>query len=186
MFVLCKHALYLCVQGGRKMIRFLKVLVIVFLSVVVLNQYNNESKVFVPVAVPEFKETLQDNPITKKLNAVGVQSSEKLVSAISFASEQNRVSPDLIIALTKTESTFNPKVCSKLGYCGLMQIPHKVFYSDANILIGTRILREKIEEADGDMTKALLLYKGYPLDSQRGHQQVRKVFSLYYKLKAIT
>ena len=86
------------------------------------------------------------------------------------------------------QSNFNDKAqscCNGGKYKGLMQIPYAVYYSDANILIGTRILREKLNSAGGDMTKAILMYKGYPLDSPRGHEQVRKVFALYHKIRRI-
>lgn len=166
--------------------KLLEGIIVAGLVLVIGNQYRQETKLFVPISVSIYSET--ENPIKKKLTYMGIQSNDRLVNAISFASEQNNISPDLIIALTWTESNFNQRAlsCGNGGkYKGLMQIPYAVFYSDANILIGTRILREKINFANGDMTKALLLYKGYPLDSQRGHDQVRKVFVLYRKLKTV-
>ena len=164
---------------------FLKILVIILLSIVIFHQYHMEGKNYVPVQIVN-DITPQDNPIVRKLESEGIKSSETLVNAIHFASEQNDVSPDLIIAVTKTESNYNEKAVSNMGYHGLMQIPQKVYYTDANILIGTRILREKINYAKGDMTKALLLYKGYPLDSARGMQQVRKVYNIYHRVRLVT
>lgn len=166
--------------------RLVESLVITFLIIVIGNQYRLSTKKFVPVSIAMYQET--ENPIRKKLQSIGVKGSDKLVNAIGFASQQNNISPDLIIALTWTESNFNAKAlscCNGGKYKGLMQIPHAVFYTDANILIGTRILREKINYAKGDMIKAILMYKGYPLDSSRGHEQVRKVFVLYRKLKTV-
>lgn len=166
--------------------RLVESLVVACLILVIGNQYRLETKIFVPVAISMYQE--DENPIRKKLQAIGVRGSDKLVNAIGFASEQNNISPDLIIALTWTESNFNDRALSFGNggkYKGLMQIPHAVFYTDANILIGTRILREKLNYAHGDMTKAILMYKGYPLDSSRGHEQVRKVFVLYRKLKNV-
>lgn len=150
---------------------------------VIFNQYRLESMVIVPVSVDEIQTT--ENIIKKKLMFMGVNGTNEMVNAISFASAQNNISPDLIIALTWTESGFKTYAKSSLGYKGLMQIPHSVYYNDANILIGTRILREKLNYAQGDMKKALLMYKGYPLDSARGHEQVEKVFALYYKIRRI-
>jgi soluble lytic murein transglycosylase-like protein len=84
-----------------------------------------------------------------------------------------------------TESTGNKYAVSCKGYKGLMQIPHNVFYEDANLLIGARIFLEKMQQANHNMEKAVALYKGYPIESERGKQQVRKVMGLYYKLKQV-
>jgi soluble lytic murein transglycosylase-like protein len=84
-----------------------------------------------------------------------------------------------------TESTGNLKAISSLGYKGLMQIPHAVYYADANMLIGAHIFNEKMVQAKGDVVKALCLYKGYPIGSERGIQQARKVLALRDKLKRI-
>lgn len=166
--------------------RLVESFVIACLIVVIGNQYRLETKLFVPVSIAMYQEV--ENPIRKKLHSIGIKGNDKLINAIEFASEQNNISTDLIIALTWTESNFNAKALSFGNggkYKGLMQIPHAVFYTDANILIGTRILREKLNYANGDMTKAILMYKGYPLDSPRGYQQVQKVFVLYRKLKTV-
>jgi hypothetical protein len=84
-----------------------------------------------------------------------------------------------------TESGGNKHAVSCKGYKGLMQIPHAVYYEDANLLIGARIFLEKMEQADNNLEKAILLYKGYPIDSERGIQQARKVIRLYDKLVRI-
>lgn len=165
---------------------FMEILVIMVLSIIIFIQYQNESKSLVPITISNVTNTEKDNPVSRKLNSIGVPSNPRLVSAICFASQQYNISEDLIISITWTESNFKERAVSCKGYNGLMQIPHKVFQEDANVLIGTKILREKMKIANGDMTKAILLYKGYPLDSARGHQQVKKVFSLYHKLKTIT
>lgn len=159
--------------------------IILFLIVVISYQYKLETNSFIPVSINQNEE---DNPIKRKLDYIGVASNAGLISAICFASEQNDISPELIIALAWTESNFKSGALSFGNggkYKGIMQIPQAVFYADANILIGTKILKEKLSITNGDMTKALLLYKGYPLDSPRGHEQVRKVFALYQKLKTV-
>lgn len=159
--------------------------IMICLMMTIFNQYRVASTIIVPVTV---NDVITENVIKKKLAFIGVKGSDKLVSAIDFASEQNNISHDLIIALTWTESNFNDKAqscCNGGKYKGLMQIPYAVYYSDANILIGTRILREKLNSAGGDMTKAIMMYKGYPLNSPRGYEQVRKVFALYHKIRRI-
>jgi soluble lytic murein transglycosylase-like protein len=84
-----------------------------------------------------------------------------------------------------TESSGNPKAVSKSGYKGLMQIPFSIFYSDANILIGAHIFNEKLKQTKGNVIKAIVLYKGYPINSSRGIIQAGKVLALYNRLKQI-
>lgn len=64
-----------------------------------------------------------------------------------------------------------------------MQIPHTIYQEDANVLIGAHIFNEKMKQAQGNIIKALCLYKGYPVDSDRGYIQARKVLTLYEKLR---
>lgn len=84
-----------------------------------------------------------------------------------------------------TESSGNTKAVSRSGYKGLMQIPFGVYHADANVLIGAHIFKEKMKIANGDIIKALLLYKGYPLDSTRGIMQARKVIALRDRLRKV-
>lgn len=66
-----------------------------------------------------------------------------------------------------------------------MQTPHGVYYADANMIIGAHIFNEKMKQANGDIIKALLLYKGYPIGSERGVMQAKKVLALRDRLKRI-
>lgn len=128
------------------------------------------------------------NPIVKvdrtllQLNTIGIKSKEMALS-IDMVSKKTKLPQEFIIALMYTESTGNKYAVSCKGYKGLMQIPHNVFYEDANLLIGARIFLEKMQQANHNMENAVALYKGYSIESERGKQQVRKVMGLYYKLK---
>lgn len=135
-----------------------------------------QSKLIIPIQLTKSKATL------KKLQTVGIDS-EKVAKAVDLASKQSGISPEFLIALMHSESTGNTKAVSSMGYKGLMQIPHAVYYADANMLIGAHIFNEKMLQAKGDVVKALCLYKGYPIGSTRGLQQARKVLALYNKLK---
>lgn len=136
-----------------------------------------QSKLIVPIQIA--------NPVTlTKLRSVGVNS-EKVARAVDLASYQTGISPDFLIALMHSESTGNTKAVSSKGYKGLMQIPYAVYYADANMLIGAHIFNEKMKQANGDVVKALCLYKGYPLGSERGLQQARKVLAMCKRLKEI-
>lgn len=128
------------------------------------------------------------NPIVKvdrtllQLNTIGIKSKEMALS-IDMVSQKTKLPQEFIIALMYTESTGNKFAVSCKGYKGLMQIPHNVFYEDANLLIGARIFLEKMQQANHNMEKAICLYKGYAIGSERGKQQAQKVLSLYYRLK---
>lgn len=103
-------------------------------------------------------------------------------SAIVMASKQTGLSPNLIIALMYTESTFDHKAVSSLNYRGLMQIPYDVRYIDANVLIGARIFKDKLKIANGDVRKAICFYKGWQYSDAKGRKQADKVIKIYNKL----
>jgi soluble lytic murein transglycosylase-like protein len=107
----------------------------------------------------------------------------QLARSIDIASMDTGVSSHFLIALMHTESNFNQKAVSSRGYKGLMQIPYAVFYPTANSIIGAEIFMEKMQIANDNVVNAIILYKGYPLNSERGHQQAKKVLILYEKLK---
>lgn len=160
----------------------IKSILLMFLILSIGNLFRLESMSFIPVQIVD-----QNNPIVKKLRFVGVSSiTTMLVNSIEFASRQYDVSTDMIIALTKTESDFKQGAVSSAGYNGLLQIPQKIYHVDANIIIGTRIFREKMNMSNGDIVKALCLYKGYPVGSARGKQQAQKVIALYNKIREAT
>lgn len=120
----------------------------------------------------------------KKLKIIGVHNKD-IANIIDFAAKKYNHSPELIIALVKTESNFDEKALSSMGYKGLMQISQNV-PSDANILIGSRILREKLEITNGDIKKALCLYKGYSIGTKKGSQEADKVINLCKTIKLQT
>jgi soluble lytic murein transglycosylase-like protein len=151
-------------------------LLMILLALSVLVQAQN--KLIIPIQITKSEATLM------KLQTVGINS-EKMAKAIDLASQQTGLSSEFLIALMHTESTGNIKAVSSKGYRGLMQIPFAVYYADANMLIGAHIFNEKMQQADGDVVKAILLYKGYPLGSERGLQQAKKVLALYHKLKEV-
>ena len=66
-----------------------------------------------------------------------------------------------------------------------MQIPHAVYYPDANIIIGAHIFNEKMRIANGNLKKAICLYKGYDYDTAYGRGKAELVITLYKKLLAM-
>lgn len=133
---------------------------------------------------------LQQNVITKNNSLkeasriVGISvPNDKILNAVYVASKQTGISEALLLTLMHTESTMNPRAVSSKNYKGLMQIPHSVYYEDANCLIGARILLEKLKITNGDYRKAIVLYKGWSVNNPEGLRQADKVISLSRKLK---
>lgn len=152
---------------------------IIFVMVVVLmvGVFHLQNTMITPIQLNK-----ANNSTLIKLNQVGIKSKEMAIS-IDMVSKRTRIPQEFIIALMYTESTGNKNAVSCKGYKGLMQIPHNVFYEDANLLIGARIFQEKMKLTNNNMEEALCLYKGYEIGSVRGKQQAQKVLSLYYRLK---
>lgn len=109
--------------------------------------------------------------------------SRKIAKEIVIWSEVEGVDFLLVTALFWTESNFNPKAKSSLGYYGVSQIPWRLPWTDVQVVSGIRIFKEKVRIAEGDVWEAVLRYKGYSVGSSRGWEQVRKVRKLYGLLR---
>lgn len=102
-----------------------------------------------------------------------------IVSSAYRAGAEYRVDPLLILAVVAVESRFNPLAQSVLGAKGLMQVLPRfhreklsehggeaaLLEPEANIQIGTRILREYLRRS-GEMEAALQMYAGGDSESQ--------------------
>lgn len=87
------------------------------------------------------------------------------------ASKRDGLDPELLIAIMQKESSLRPKVKSRYGAEGLMQVVRRwhgeklnskesLFDPKVNIRVGADILEEYIELANGNMDKALAKYSG--------------------------
>jgi len=106
-----------------------------------------------------------------------------LAHAVSTASKSTggEISPALIVALVKTESTYKSDAVSSKGYKGLMQTPKATFeYADVDILYGVRILKDKIHIANGNLELALALYKGG--NNPEAKRYAKQTLNLYIQL----
>ncbi len=86
-----------------------------------------------------------------------------LAKSINSASTITDLSPLLITALIYTESTFHVNAVSNKGYKGLLQTPDAIMkpgWQDIDILIGCKILKEKLKITNNNLEEALTLYKG--------------------------
>lgn len=93
------------------------------------------------------------------------------------ASESYRIAPELIWAVMRQESLFDPSAVSVSGAKGLMQIidttakwlykrvgiePKNIFDPETNILLGTAYLRHLYDMWDGNLVKVLASYNAGP------------------------
>ncbi len=104
----------------------------------------------------------------------------RLVDRINRAAERNDLEPSLVLAVIRTESTFQPDAVSPRGAIGLMQLlpstaeamaaelglawegEHQLLEPDLNIELGTYYLRQLADQYHGDMDLALEAYNRGP------------------------
>lgn len=96
---------------------------------------------------------------------------EQIEDAVKKASKKYGIDANLIKAVIKTESNFNPNVVSRAGAKGLMQIMPSNFKNLGisnpfdiyqNVDGGTKLLKQYIDKYNGDIQMALMAYNGGP------------------------
>lgn len=112
----------------------------------------------------------------------------EIEQAIETSAEKYGVDADLIRAVIKTESNFNPNVTSSSGAKGLMQLmPINYNYyglSDPfdiveNIDAGTKHLKSYIDKYDGDIEMGLMAYNGGPTRmADRGVTSIDDIYKM--------
>lgn len=142
----------------------------------------------------------KDDP---KLEVEVPTSASKLITAdqldqiIEEAAAKHGVDSNLVRAVIKVESNFNPRAVSRKGAMGLMQLMPSTarslrvsnpFDAQQNVDGGVRHLKKLLEDFDGDVTKAAAAYNaGAGAVSRNGgvppyaetQQYVRRVNQLY-------
>jgi soluble lytic murein transglycosylase len=121
---------------------------------------------------------------------------------ISTAAKYYGLDPELIRAIIKVESSFNPFAVSKKGAMGLMQLMPETakemqvaepFEAKDNIMGGSRYLRKMLDLFEGDLRLVLAAYNAGPnrvLENRRipkipeTEQYVEKVLREYGKNRA--
>ena len=111
---------------------------------------------------------------------------ERIDNAISVSSKKHGVDPNLIRAIIKVESDFNPKCVSKAGAKGLMQLmPENCkdfgvtdpFNIEQNIEGGTREIKSYLDKYNGNVEMALMAYNGGP--SRMARRGVKSIDDIY-------
>ncbi|GEA33650.1 lytic transglycosylase domain-containing protein [Clostridium diolis] len=101
---------------------------------------------------------------------------KKIYSAVDDAAKKYGVDPNLILAVIKQESDFDPNSTSGVGATGLMQIMPENFSHlgitdgydvEQNVSGGTKLLKEYLDKYNGSSELALMAYNGGPGTMQR-------------------
>lgn len=166
--------------------RYQSLIMIVLFSLLV-SLVNSISGLIHPLTTSELEKTKEIHSLQKSAVKCGIGSPPReAVEAALFVEQRTGLSAPLLLSLMHTESGFKKQAVSTKNYKGLMQIPHAVYYEDANVLIGARILLEKLKLTGGDYRKAIILYKGWPVNSKEGQKQADKVLVLAQKLREVS
>lgn len=144
----------------------------------------------------EINKTLEDLITSNNIqNTNRVESSnkdsninERIDLAISKASKQYSVDENLIRAIIKVESNFNPNCESSAGAKGLMQLmPENCreygiknpFDIEENIDGGTRHIKDYLNKYNGDIQMALMAYNGGPTRmARRGVESINDIYKM--------
>jgi Transglycosylase SLT domain len=147
------------------------------------------------------RETSQSaNAKIQEANSGGAaaQSPQDIDAAITMAAARHNVDPNLVRAVVKVESNFNPNAVSRKGAMGLMQLMPSTarqlkvqnpFDPEQNIDAGVRQLKHLLESYGGDVKLTLAAYNagsgavarsaGVPHYAET-QSYVRRITNLYY------
>lgn len=127
-----------------------------------------------------------NNYISKDLSNLDVDT--RIENAIELYSNKYDVDSNLIKAIIKVESNFDPNVVSSAGAKGLMQLmPENCealgvsdpFNIEENIEGGVRHIKEYLDRYDGDVEMALMAYNGGPTRMMnRGVKSIDDIYKM--------
>lgn len=127
---------------------------------------------------------------TNKIETTAKDESTKIRidNAIKVSSQKYGIDENLIRAIIKVESNFNPNCVSKAGATGLMQLmPENCrdlnvsdpFNIEQNIDGGTRHIKEYLDKYNGDVEMALMAYNGGPTRmARRGVKSIADIYKM--------
>ncbi|MGA8442061.1 MAG: lytic transglycosylase domain-containing protein [Candidatus Sulfotelmatobacter sp.] len=135
---------------------------------------DQSSFVDIPTAEIDHFESLPDTPAPHAASdpaAAAMSHPFDLTQAVKDASGTYQLDPDLVTSVIRAESGFNVRAISPKGAQGLMQLMpqtasqlgvQNAFDPEANVVAGTRYLRELLERYNFDLVKALAAYNAGP------------------------
>jgi soluble lytic murein transglycosylase-like protein len=141
-----------------------------------------------------------ENTNTPLTNSVGGKtfSPQDIEAAIDLAASRHNVDPNLVRAVIKVESNFNPNAVSRKGAMGLMQLMPQTarqlrvanpFDPQQNVDAGVRHLKQLMESYGGDVKLTLAAYNAGPGAVARSagvphfaetRNYVKRITQLYY------
>ena len=135
-------------------------------------------------------ETLNSTQNTNRVESCNKDENvnTRIDNAISISSKKYGVDENLIRAIIKVESDFNPNCVSSAGAKGLMQLmPENCrdlgvsdpFDIEQNIDGGTRHIKEYLDKYNGDVEMALMAYNGGPTRmAKRGVKSIDDIYKM--------
>ncbi len=158
-----------------------------------VNKNNNDNSYKLKNTLNSIENSLETLNSTQNTNRVESSNKDKSVNeridnAISISSKKYGVDENLIRAIIKVESNFDPNVVSKAGAKGLMQLmPENCkdlgitdpFNIEQNIDGGTRHIKEYLDKYNGDVEMALMAYNGGPTRmAKRGVKSINDIYKM--------
>jgi hypothetical protein len=148
--------------------------------------------------VNQYLDSHETSRTVRSLNSNRLFVQQDIDSAIELAAERHNVDPNLVRAVIKVESNFNPNAVSRKGAMGLMQLMPQTarqlnvenpFDPGQNIDAGVRHLKHLMENFGGDVKLSLAAYNagagavarsaGVPRIAET-RNYVKRITQLYY------